>query len=334
MVIDLLTRGLAQEGHDVLLVTTGDSRCPVDRSWVYDQGRIDRIGDVSIELRHLLHAYDQIQGADVVHDHTLAGPVFASLRQRLPVVTTNHGPFDDEAHAIYRSIGHRVAIVAISHHQASTAVDVPISRVIHHGVDVGRYRVGPGGDRLVFLGRMSPTKGVREAAEIALRSGVPLSIAAKLNEPAEQEYFAAEIEPLLGDGVEYVGEVGFEEKLELLGSALALLNPIRWDEPFGLCMVEALACGTPVIATPRGAAPEIVDHEVTGYLARDADGLVEAIGKVGALDRRACRVAAETRFSAQRMTADHVALFLELLGTPSRSRGPRPPEAPAGLAAR
>lgn len=313
-VLDTLARGLVAAGHEVLLATTGDSTCPVNRTWVYDQARTSDLGDIVVELRHLLHAYEAIDGADIVHDHTMAGPVYASLLPRDGVLTTNHGLFSDDTRAIYRSIAHRVAIVAISHHQASMASgDVPISRVIHHGIDMSRYPVGHGGSHLVFLGRMSPTKGVREAIGIARRAGVPLVIAAKMREAAELEYFATEIKPRLGGDVEYVGEVGFSDKLDLLGGALALLNPLRWDEPFGLCMVEAMACGTPVIASRRGAAPEIVDHGLTGYICSSPQAMALAVGQAASLDRSACRAAVTAHFSARRMAADHIALYEDVL---------------------
>ena len=312
-VIDTLARGLAAAGHQVLLATTGDSTCPVERAWVYEHATIDQIGDVTHEVRHVLHAYEVVDGADIVHDHTVAGPVYASLRQTCPVVTTNHGVFSDDAKAIYRSLDGRVPIIAISHHQASTAGDVPIAQVIHHGIDLSRYPVGSGGGYLVFVGRMSPTKGVGRAIEIARRAGVPLVIAGKMRSVDEVDYFDAEVEPLLGGDVHYAGEVSNEVKLQLLGGALALLNPIRWDEPFGLCMVESLACGTPVITAPRGAAPEIIDDGVTGFLRTGIAGNVAAVTNVVSLDRRACRAAATARFSTSRMVADHVAFYEDVI---------------------
>jgi glycosyltransferase involved in cell wall biosynthesis len=314
VVVDGLARGLVAAGHEVLLVTTGDSTCPVPRTWVYDQARTEDQGSVVVELRHVLHAYEAVDGVDIVHDHTVAGPVYAALRWHGPVVTTNHGPFTDDAKAVYRSIAGLVPIVAISHHQASTAGDVPIARVIHHGIDPTGFPVGGGqGGHLLFLGRLSPTKGVREAIDIARVAGVPLIIAAKMREVAEREYFDANVAPLLGRDIEYAGEVGRADKLRLLGAARALLNPIRWDEPFGLCMIEAMACGTPVISSHRGAAPEIVDEGVTGFLCRGNAEMVAAVARVGSLDRRSCRARVEARFSARRMVEDHVAFYTDVV---------------------
>jgi glycosyltransferase involved in cell wall biosynthesis len=310
-VIATLAEGLEEAGHDVLLVTTGDSTCNVDRTQVFATARPDDMHDVVVEVRHLLHAYDAVAAArvDIVHDHTSAGPVYFE-RYGAPVVTTNHNLFTDDTRALYRSVAGRVAIVAISHHQASTAEGVPIARVIHHGVDETRYPVGTGsGGYLLFLGRMSRTKGVHLAVDLARRVGVPLVIAAKMRAPDEHDYFRSEIAPFVGGGVTFAGEVGYHEKVELLGGATALVNPILWDEPFGLCMVEAMACGTPVITTWRGAAPEIVDHGTTGFLCRSLQDMVGAVDGVRSIDRRACRASVERRFSARRMTLDHIDLY-------------------------
>jgi glycosyltransferase involved in cell wall biosynthesis len=273
----------------------------------------EQLGLVSVEVRHVLYAYEALRDVDIVHDHTIAGPVLGAGKRERLVVTTNHGPFTDDANAIYRAIDARVPILAISRHQASTARGVSIARVIHHGVDVTRFPMGDGkGGYLMFLGRMSPTKGVREAIRIARTAGMPLAIAAKMRESRERDYFDNVIAPLLDRDIRYLGEVGNAEKVELLGGAIALVNPIDWDEPFGLCMVEALACGTPVLATPRGAVPEIVDDGVTGFLRADVTDLPAALADVGTIDRRACRAAVIDRFSAGRMVENHVRFYVDV----------------------
>jgi glycosyltransferase involved in cell wall biosynthesis len=323
IVVDTLARGLEEAGHDVLLATTGDSTCPVPRTWVYENAQPDELGNVVIELRHLLHAYEAAAGADIVHDHTIAGPVLAYRTRTGPVVTTNHGAFTDDAKALYRRTARTVPLIAISRHQASTAGDVPIARVIHHGLDTTRFPVGAGsGGYALFLGRMSPTKGVDTAITVARRAGMPLVIAAKQRERSERDYFEAEVRPLLGSGVDYVGEVGGREKLRLLGDATALLNPIGWDEPFGMCMIEALACGTPVVATPRGSVPEIVDDGLTGFIRPSTLGLAAALGDVGRLERRACRASVEERFSMHRMASDHLAFYADVLDGHVARRAP------------
>jgi glycosyltransferase involved in cell wall biosynthesis len=210
-----------------------------------------------------------------------------------------------------------VALVAISHHQATTADGASVARVIHHGMDVDLVPEGPGDAGYAsFLGRMSPEKGCREAALVARAAGVPLRMAAKVRERAEREYFEAEVKPLLCSDVEFLGELGFDEKLELVGGSFALLNPMQWAEPFGLVMIEALATGTPVVATPVGSAPELVDDGVTGYLAHGIPALAVALLDAPQLDRATCRAVAARRFSSDRMVAEHVRLYEELVSGP------------------
>jgi glycosyltransferase involved in cell wall biosynthesis len=221
-----------------------------------------------------------------------------------------------------------VAVVAISHAQAATADGVPIARVIHHGLDVDTVPIGLGdGGYASFLGRMSPTKGPREAALVARAAGVPLKMAAKLREREERDYFTAAVEPLLCSDVEYVGELGEQDKLDLVGSSFALLNPLQWAEPFGLVMIEALGSGTPVVSTPLGSAPEIVDDGVTGHLRSGRLALADALVAAAELDRTACRAAVVSRFSTDRMVAEHLRLYTDLLvsgGAAAAQRRPRP----------
>ncbi|MET0727765.1 MAG: glycosyltransferase family 4 protein [Acidimicrobiales bacterium] len=323
LVLDSLCRALSGAGHDVLLCTTGDSTCPVERAWTYEAALGTDGAGPAQEMHHVIAAYEAIRAwrPDIVHDHTLFGPFYADRYPELTVVTTNHGPFEGELASLYRAVADRVAVLAISSDQASRASGLLPLAVVHHGVDVASYPVGDGGGGYALcLGRMCPDKGIRAAVEVARAAGAPLRIAAKAAEPLEQAYFAAEVEPLLGGNIEYLGEVGGDEKLELLGGAACLLNPIQWPEPFGMVMIEALACGTPVVGTPWGAAPEIVDDGVTGYLRDDHESLVTALGQVPDLDRRACRAAAEERFSSTRMAADHVRAYAAALSrTPVRA---------------
>ncbi|HET9444576.1 MAG TPA: glycosyltransferase family 4 protein [Acidimicrobiales bacterium] len=311
-VLDDLCRELAVAGHHVLLYATGDSTCPVERRWTFETARGTELTSPAMELRHVTDAYDAVRqwGAEVVHDHTLAGPFYAERFPDLPVVTTNHGPFEGDLGALYARLAESVPVIAISHHQASTAHGTPVAGVIHHGVDVRRFPVGGGaGGYAVFLGRMCADKGVHTAIRVARAAGMPLRIAAKMREQAEHDYFTDMVKPLLGGDVEYLGEVGGAAKLDLLGGAACLLNPIAWAEPFGMVMIEAMACGTPVVGTPHGASPEIVDEALTGFLRSDEESLAAALGHVDRLDRRACRAVVERRFSAARMAADHAVLF-------------------------
>ena len=314
-VIDQLARGLgATPGVEVVLFTVGESDCPVPRRWLLEHAEGMRIGSCVPELQHCLAAYDAMAdaGVDVIHDHTMAGPVLAATGAvtRVPVVTTNHGPFNPELSDIYRRIGDRIAIVAISHDQASRAEEVPIAAVIHHGVDPAAFPMGPGdGGYVLFLGRMAHEKGAHRAISIARAAGKRLVIAAKMREEPERRFFEAEIEPHLGSDVEFVGEVHGQRKLEFLGHAEALLNPIRWPEPFGMVMIEAMACGTPVVSFPEGAAPEIVTSGMDGYLADTEVQLARGLAHVGDLDRTACRATVVERFSTRHMVQQHLDLY-------------------------
>ncbi|HLY82906.1 MAG TPA: glycosyltransferase family 4 protein [Acidimicrobiales bacterium] len=315
LIVDKLARGFQARGHDVLLYTTGDSTSDVPMAWALRHSEGNRIGAAVPELRHVMHAYEAVAGFDIVHDHTVMGPVYAARYPDLKVVTTIHGPFNEELTDIYQRVARRVPIIAISHVQRRHVPQIPIARVIHHGLDASEFPVGSGdGGYLLFLGRMAPEKGPHRAIEAAQKAGIPLLMAAKMREPAEFDYFDNQVRPHLNAETQYLGEVPHEEKLQLLGGALALLNPIRWAEPFGLVMIEALACGTPVLTFPEGAAPEIIEDGGTGYLCHDVAEMAEAIGRIDRLDRAACREAVEGYFSIDRMVAEHLALFDDLLG--------------------
>lgn len=339
VVLDNLARGLQELGHEVVLFTVGQSTCPVPRKSFYrDAVEPNGPGVGVLEAAHVLAAYEELADVDIIHDHTVLGPLLANRHglNRAPIVMTNHGPFTREARRIFGQIADRTAIVAISHSQARSAIGIPIAAVIHHGIDLKVYRLGPGdGDYLLFVGRMSPDKGVHRAVRIAKNAGRRLVIAAKMREPAERAYFEREVRPLLSTEDEIPCEPPLAQCVELLRGATALLNPITWPEPFGLVMIEALASGTPVLAFPNGAAPEIVEHGVTGYLCADEDAATAAVGHVADIERSRCRTAAERRFSLARMARDHERLYLSLLTggplTPARTLGTRRALVPSDL---
>ncbi len=313
-VIDILARGLVTAGVDVVLVTTGDATCPVARRWVFPHALGVGNGGVAEEACHVIGAYSMLGDVDIVHDNSMVGPIYALSVPSPPVVTTNHGPFNDILTPVYQAISQRTPVIAISNHQASEAHGVPIAAVIHHGIDVERIPFGSGtGGYAAVLGRMHPDKGIEEAIAAARAAGMPLRIAAKMTEFAEREYFNTRVAPHLDDEIEYVGELGRSDKYDLLKDAVCLLNPIRWDEPFGMVMIEAMACGTPVVTNERGSASEIVDHGETGFLCDDEPSLVSSLHKVTSLDRSRCRAAVEQRFSSNRMAADHIALYRRLI---------------------
>ena len=316
-VIDNLARSLVALGHEVQLFTVGESTCPVPKSWLYEHGRLP-IGTTVPELAHVLAGYAELADVDVVHDHTVLGPLVAARNPGLPpVVVTNHGAFTSETRPVFAELARTSALVAISHSQRATAPEVPVTAVVPHGIDLELYGFGPdGGDYLIFVGRMSPDKGLDHALRVARRAGRRLLVLCKMWEAEEQAYFRTTIEPLLGDDVEILPEQSPQDRVRLVQGAAAVVNPICWPEPFGLVMAEALACGTPVLAYPNGAAPEIVEHGRTGFLCADEDEMVAAVSRVGDLDRCACRAAAEQRFAMRRMAEDYVRVYEQVLEDP------------------
>jgi glycosyltransferase involved in cell wall biosynthesis len=313
-VIDQLARGLKAAGHDVLLVCHPQSECPVRKASVIPAEDAVRMGRASLEIEHAIGAYELVKGSDVVHDHTLAGPIYSARFPNLPVVTTNHNAFNRTYNALYGAVVPRVALVAISKsHAAST--HLPVDAIVYHGINVDDFPVGTGdGGYVALLGRMTADKGVHRAIAVARSAGVRLKIAAKMQEPREHAYFDEFVAPHLGDDVIYLGEVDADGKRELLASAAALLNPIAWGEPFGMAMLESLACGTPVVGCPKGAAPEIVEHGLTGYLGDTDEELVAGLLSLDRIDRGVCREQARQRFSVEQMVEGYVRVFEQRRG--------------------
>jgi len=325
-VIDNLARGLTALGHDVVLFTVGESTCPVPRRWLF-RLPAQPMGDRFKEAAHVLAAYQALVGdADIIHDHTELGPVLAGRRgiARQPVVMTIHGPVTAGNRRTLAEVARHASIVAISHAHARSFGGTPVAAVIHHGIDLDVHKPGPGtGGYLLFVGRMSPDKGVHHAVRVARQAGWPLVITAKIREPAERAYFDQQVRPLLGPDDDMLAEQPLAARVDLMGHAAALLNPITWPEPFGLVMAEALATATPVLTFPAGAAPEIIDHGRTGYLCRGEDEMTAAVAHVHQISRRQCRAAAEQRFSLARMAADYDRLYraiLEHSGRPAPAR--------------
>lgn len=319
LVVDALARGFSRAGHEVLLAAPSDSTCPVPRLPGMRTSEPDLVGFTSSELSHVINAYAGMDRmVDLVHDHTLAGPLYRGRPEGLPVVTTLHSDLNTSYTAVYGAAARDTTLIAISRSQVSSALAGQVAAVIPHGMEVAAVPVGQGqGGYACFLGRMCPDKGVVEAIRVARLAGIPLRIAAKMRDPAEVQYFHDVVEPMLRPDVEFLGEVGGEDKYKLLGAAIAMLNPIQWMEPFGLVMIEAMATGTPVVATHMGSAPEIVDDGVTGYLASSPKDLARGLLRTADLDRATVRARAEDRFSTERMVDAHLALYAQLIGVPS-----------------
>jgi glycosyltransferase involved in cell wall biosynthesis len=312
-VVSLLADGLAEAGHDVTLFASGDSRTEATLASVFDEAPSSHIGETYYELQHALAAYRRADEFDVINDHTgLLGATLGGLVST-PVVHTVHGPLDEVSLRTYRQIAEvapRVGLISLSENQRRPGPDLPWVANIYNALDLDDYPFHEEpGEYLLFLGRMSPDKGAHRAIEIARAAGVPIKLAGKKREHAEQAYFDELVKPLLGDDAEYVGETTHATKVDLLQNARATLFPIDWEEPFGLVMIESMACGTPVIATRFGAVPEVIDDGVTGVIVPSWRDMGDALERADAIDARAQRRIVEERFSPARMVADYVAAY-------------------------
>jgi glycosyltransferase involved in cell wall biosynthesis len=313
-IVHYLTEELLRQGHDVTLFASGDSVTSADlvatrdRAIWHSPGRPD---PVAAHLTMLDTVRRRADDFDVIHFHTeiLHLPLFDGMSAA--TLTTLHGRLDmDDLEDFYRRFPD-MPLVSISRSQQRQLPDAHWLGTVHHGLPVERYpfRESNRGEYLAFLGRIAPEKGVDRAIHIAQRAGVPLRIAAKVA-AHDESYFREYIKPLLEQpGVEYIGEIDDAEKAEFLGNAAALLFPVDWPEPFGLVMIEAMACGTPVIGYRNGAVPEIVDHEITGLLVDSLDEAVAAVPRALDLDRALVRERCERRFSVARMTVAYLALY-------------------------
>ena len=336
LVVALLAREFERCGHGVTVFANGDSRpAGALRSTLRSVPSNGMIGNPFVEARHALGAYSEIDGADIIHDHSGAiGPALASRDPSLPpVVHTLHGPWTPEACEFYRSVDERIHLVAISAAQRDANSNVRYAGTIHNGIDLDAYPMNDGArtEDLVYIGRANPGKNPDGAIRVARASGRQLKLVIKRHEPEEREYWERAVAPLLGSDIEVFEDIDHGTKVQLLQQAHAMVFPIDWPEPFGLVMVEAMACGTPVVATPRGAATELIDHGRCGFLCETEAQMTDAVHCVQHLDRTACRQRAIERFSAPKMAAAYEQLFLQLLESSrtDRSRDAREIQAAA-----
>ena len=312
-VVSLLADGLADAGHEVTLFASGDSRTRAKLESVYEQAPSRQIGKSLPELRHALACYERADEFDVINDHS--GPLAALAGGLLdtPVVHTLHGPLDGEPGEVYQRIAQLspgVGYISISLNQRKPKPDLPWIANCPNALDFSLYPCKPHrGDYLLFLGRMSADKGAHRAIAVARETGLPLKLAGKKQDPKEVEYFAQYVEPHLVDGIEYLGEVTHGQKVELLQDARVTLFPIEWEEPFGLVMIESMACGTPVIATRWGAVPEVIEHGRSGIIVDTYREMPEALEAVDVIDPLECRRYVEELFAPERMVADYVGAY-------------------------
>jgi glycosyltransferase involved in cell wall biosynthesis len=316
-VVSLLADGLVDVGHDVTLFASGDSQTKAELAAVYPEAPSADIGKTTPELRHALFCYEQAGDFDIVNDHS--GPLAAVLGATVetPVVHTVHGPLvgaDGDLYATLARVAPGVGLISLSLNQRKPRPDLPWVATCHNALDLDAYPVHvERGEYLLFLGRMSADKGCHRAVEVAMEAGLPLRIAGKMREPAEREYFETYVAPHLGNGIEYLGETSHGKKVALLQNARATLFPIEWEEPFGLVMIESMACGTPVIATRWGAVPEVIDERRSGVIVDDYREMASALAEADELEPLECRRWVEEHFSASRMVADYVSAYEAVL---------------------
>lgn len=315
-VVSWLTEELVRQGHDVTLFASGDSQTKAELAAVVPRGL--RLEGIHNSLPYNIIMLDQVAARmhefDVIHFHIdfFHYPIFRNMAHK--TLTTLHGRQDlPELPDIYRAFPH-MPLVSISDHQRLPVPPVNWRGTVYHGLPEAQYREGKGeGGYLAFLGRICADKGPVEAIEIARRAGMKLKMAAKVD-PVDQAYFDTVVGPLIAKSphVEFIGEINDSQKQEFLGNAKALLFPISWPEPFGLVMIESLACGTPVVAFKCGSVPEIMEDGLTGFVVTDVAGAADAVGRLDTLYRPTIRARFEERFSARAMARDYLKIYGQL----------------------
>lgn len=322
-VVSWLTEELVALGHDVTLFASGDSRtsAKLEAMWPRALRLDDSVRDpMALHISMLEQVRRRSSEFDILHFHLDYFPFSVFSRQATPFVTTMHGRLDLQEHqTVFNAFG-SVPVVSISDAQRSPLPQAHWLRTVYHGLPESLLEPrAPKPAYLAFLGRIAPEKAVDQAIRIAVGCKLPLKIAAKVDR-VDRDYFERDIRPLLDlPGVEYIGEIGDEDKSEFLGGAMALLMPIDWPEPFGLVMIEAMACGTPVIAYRSGSVPEVVEHGLTGLIVDNEAAAVEAINsQLGSLSRQAIRARFEERFTARRMANEYLDIYRQLIAAVRR----------------
>lgn len=308
-ITSLLAEGLVARGVDVTLFATLDSVTSASLDGVCLRGYADdpTVDGRVWEAMHVAHALARSGEFDLVHNHLDWLPLAFAAHCRAPLLTTIHGfsgPKIQPAYARAKS-----AYVSISN--ADRAAGLDYAATVYHGVDFDSLPFAPdGGPGLVAFGRIHPDKGTHTAIEIALLTGRPLTICGIVQ---DERYFTEEVAPHIdGDRITFLGSVGPQRRGEILGASAALLHPIAFDEPFGLSVVESMACGTPVVAYRRGSMPEVVDEGVTGFLVHTSEQAAMAVAQIATIDRAGCRIRARQRFSADRMVTDYLRVYSDI----------------------
>lgn len=316
-VVHYLTEELVKMGHEVTLFATGDSQTTaklisnVDEGLRLKPGCVDPLAHHIVQLQEVIERSDEF---DIIHFHTDYLHFPFTDRMRTPHVTTLHGRLDlPELQPLYNKFSNQ-PLVSISNDQRRPLPQANFVATVYHGLLPGLHTPGKGdGNYLAFLGRVSPEKGLPRAIEIAKATGIKLKIAAKIDK-ADQEYYEKEIKPLLDHPlIEFIGEINEEQKCGFLGNALAFLFPINWCEPFGMVMIESMACSTPVIAHSFGSVPEVIDEGKSGFIVSTVEEAAGIIKNIGSFDRTSVRKSFEERFTAERMAKDYVQVYERLM---------------------
>jgi glycosyltransferase involved in cell wall biosynthesis len=323
-VVYWLVEELVALGHDVTLFASGDSRtsAKLQAGWPRALRLDGSIRDPNaLHISMLEHVRRQASQFDFLHFHLDYYPFSLFSRQATPFLTTLHGRLDLPEHQPVFNTFSSIPVVSISNAQRRPLPQARWARTIHHGLPQDLLRPQPvRPSYLAFLGRIAPEKRVDRAIRIAEHCGIPLKIAAKVD-PFDRDYYAEEIQPMLASpNVEYIGEIGDKDKSQFLSGAIALLVPIDWPEPFGLVMIEAMACGTPVIAYNRGSVPEIIEEGLTGFVVEDEAGAIGAVDRLDELSRAKIRQQFEQRFTARRMALDYLAVYRSLMDATPKLR--------------
>ena len=311
-IVSLLTEGLVDRGIDVTLFATADSEtrghlvsvCP--RGYEEDKEIEPKVW----ECLHISEVFERKGQFDIIHNNFDYLPLTYTGMTTIPVVTTIHGFSSPKILPVYKKYNKKTFYVAIS--KADKCPELDYIATIHHGIDLSQFTFQPdSGKYLLFFGRIHPDKGTKECIEVARKTRMKLIIAGIIQ---DQSYFDLQVKPQLdNDQIIYLGSAGPKKRDELLGGAYALLHPINFDEPFGLSVVEAMACGTPVVAFNRGSMPEIIADGVTGFLVHNFDEMVKAVAKVKQLDRFKCRKLIKERFSVERMVQDYIEVYEKII---------------------
>lgn len=323
LVVANLTNELVKKGHDVTLFATGDSKTKASLKYKYQSALGNNWSDKQNPYPFLnhLHAFFKLlkkERFDIIHNNAQYVPQYFFDLQDQPFIHTLHGAFYkslrspsglvEDKRSVLNHFKHH-PYVSISNQQREGMPELNYVKTVYNGIDPNRFKIGKGnGGYLAWLGRITPNKGLDIAIRVAKQAKLPLKIAAFIDS-ADQEYFQKKIKPLLDKNTEFIGEISHEQKVKFLGGAIATLFPIRWHEPFGLVMIEAMACGSPVIALNMGSAPEVIEHGKTGFIVQTEEEMLSSLAKISTLDRNYCHQYATTKFSISKMADDYLKAY-------------------------